>query len=143
MFLSKPVSYAVRALTYLAQHPDAGPHGSATIAEAQSIPAPFLTKILRLLTTAGFIASVRGPGGGFALVKAPEQISLLDVHSVFEGVALTDNCLLGHGKCADSTPCAVHDLWREPKKAMLAFLESTTIADLAGVTDRPKRRSKK
>jgi len=142
MLLSKPVSYAVRALTYLAHERHEGAMLSSKIAELQSIPAPFLAKILGALTTAGIVTSVRGPGGGFRLAKDPAQISLYDVHVVFEGVTLTEECLLGHGKCSDATKCAVHRMWKGPKLALMSFLEETTIADLAGSEPVSKRSGK-
>ncbi len=131
MLLSKPVGYAVRALVHLAQHQDDGPQLNARIAEEQAIPGPFLIKILSSLTTAGYVSSVRGPGGGFTLRRDPATIRLLDVLNVFEGFGLTEECLLGNGICSDETPCHVHRFWTAPKAELMEFLESTTIHHLA------------
>lgn len=43
-----------------------------------------LIKVLQKLSQGGFIASTRGPNGGFALMKEAENISLLDIFSWME-----------------------------------------------------------
>lgn len=131
MLLSKPTSYAVRALTCLAIYRNEGPILSTRIAREQSIPAQFLIKILGTLTTAGLVRSTRGPGGGFELAVDPRGISLLDVLNIFEGVTLTEVCLLGLGECSDTTACPVHHRWKTQKLEVMGFLRQTNIAELA------------
>jgi Rrf2 family protein len=143
MLLSKPVSYALRALTCLAHHRGKGVLLSSRIAAEQSIPGPFLVKILGALTTAGIVSSIRGPGGGFKLAKETEKISLYDVHTVFEGVALAEECLIGLGKCGEIPNCPVHQHWKEPKQVVNEFLKSTTIADLLNGEGKAKRPAKR
>jgi Rrf2 family protein len=43
-----------------------------------------LVKVLQKLAQGGFIASTRGPNGGFALMREAESISLLDIFSWME-----------------------------------------------------------
>lgn len=43
-----------------------------------------LIKVLQKLSRGGFIASTRGPNGGFALMQEAESISLLDIYSWME-----------------------------------------------------------
>ncbi|MBI5058805.1 Rrf2 family transcriptional regulator [candidate division KSB1 bacterium] len=131
MLLSKPTSYAIRALTCLATYRHEGPILSTRIASEQSIPAQFLIKILGTLTTAGLVRSTRGPGGGFELAVDPRTISLLDVLNIFEGVALTDECLLGLGRCSDNDSCPVHHRWKTQKLEVMGFLRQTNVAELA------------
>jgi len=131
MLLSKPVCYAIRALTCLATYRNEGPILSTRIAREQKIPAQFLIKILGLLTTAGLVRSTRGPGGGFQLAVDPRTINLLDVVNIFEGVALAEECLLGLGKCDDSAACAVHHRWKSRKLEIMGFLRQTNIGELA------------
>jgi Rrf2 family protein len=133
MLLSKPTSYAIRALTCLAVYREEGAILSSRIAEEWSIPAQFLIKIMGTLTTAGLVHSTRGPGGGFSLAADPASITLLRVLNLFEGVGLTEECLLGLGKCSDVTACAVHYRWKSPKSELMNFLSQTTIAELARI----------
>jgi Rrf2 family protein len=131
MNFSKPVSYAIRALICLARERKNEPVLSSKIAQSESLPAPYLIKVLGMLNTAGMIVATRGRGGGFALAISPKKICLYDIFVLFEGLSLTQDCLLGLGKCGEVCNCPVHDRWEVPKSQLEKFLKKTTIADLA------------
>jgi Rrf2 family protein len=135
MNFSKPVTYAVRALIHLAREGGKGPVLSSVIAHDQSLPAPYLIKVLGTLNAHGMVTAARGRGGGFTLAKDSKKISLYDVFTLFEGLALTQDCLLGLGKCGEVCHCPVHVRWEPPKGHMENFLRTTTIADLAEMRD--------
>jgi Rrf2 family protein len=60
------------------------------------------------LATAGLLNSVRGAGGGFALTKAPSEISLADVVEAVEGpIALTMCSDSNNHECALDGFCRV------------------------------------
>ena len=63
MKVSMKGDYGVRALVELAHRYGEGQVQSAAIANAQSIPEPYLDQLLTTLRRAGFIRSVRGPQG--------------------------------------------------------------------------------
>jgi len=44
-----------------------------------------VAKVMQRLSKEGYIKSMRGPTGGFVLVKKPEEISLLDLYQAIEG----------------------------------------------------------
>lgn len=151
MLLSRPTTYAVRALLYLAKQETELPILAPTIAQAEQLPAPFLAKLLRTLSEAKILSSSRGPGGGYKLAKPADKISLQDVSALFDGMSLSHECLLGYGPCLDTTPCPVHKVWGPRKQYMQDFLEQTTIAGLlaletnriAPLIDKPKRGRRK
>ena len=131
MNFSKPVTYAIRSLIHLAREGANGPILSNKIAQAESLPAPYLIKVLGILTTHGMVKASRGRGGGFSLAKNPEEINLYDIFILFEGLALTQDCLLGLGKCGEVENCPVHDKWEHTKGQIEAFLKTTAISELA------------
>lgn len=131
MIFSRPTSYAVRALVYLAHHHGKGPVLGSEIAKGEDLPAPFLAKLMRELTSSGIVIASRGPGGGFILGRDPKDISLWDVFTQYDGLALSGECLLGCGPCNEENSCYVHVEWAEPKAVLKAFLKRTSIADLA------------
>jgi Rrf2 family protein len=55
------------------------------ISERQAIPARYLEQIFQRLRRAGLILSKRGPGGGYTLARAPEEISLREIIEALEG----------------------------------------------------------
>jgi len=76
--LSKRGQYALKAVLDIAIHGDR-PVSVSQIAQRQTIPAPFLEKILLDLKQAGILSAVRGAKGGYVLKKQIKQIYLADV----------------------------------------------------------------
>jgi Rrf2 family transcriptional regulator, iron-sulfur cluster assembly transcription factor len=71
--------YSVKALLDLAFQPNYGPASVNAIANRQSLPAPFLEKLLIELRRAELVHSIRGVQGGYQLAKPPAQISLGEI----------------------------------------------------------------
>lgn len=55
------------------------------IADAQDIPQHYLEQLLVTLRKAGFVKSYRGTNGGYALAKAPSDVTVLDILTALEG----------------------------------------------------------
>jgi Rrf2 family protein len=127
MRISTKGDYGVRALIELTHHYGQGHTQSAQIAARQRIPEPYLDQLLTTLRKAGFIRSVRGPQGGHALVRAPEEIRLSEVISVLEGSLSPVSHLHDEGfQCR-----AAHEVWHRVEDATRKILDGVTIADLA------------
>lgn len=77
--------YGVRAILELAANAGRGSLQSAEIARRQRIPGPFLDQVLMTLRRAGMITSTRGPHGGHALARRPQEIRLDQVIDCLEG----------------------------------------------------------
>ncbi len=76
--LSQTCEYALRAVTCLAHHP--GEFVTASdLADATSVPADYLSKVLQQLAAAKVVQGRRGVGGGYRLAREPENITLLDI----------------------------------------------------------------
>ncbi len=85
MKLSRTVSYAVQATLQLARNNSTVPVPCSQLAAEGNMPERFLLQILRNLVTHGILRSTRGVDGGYALVRAPEDVSLLEVIEAIEG----------------------------------------------------------
>ncbi len=85
MEISRGADYAVRAVLELGAANGDARLSSAEIAERQEIAAPFLTKILTRLASAGIVSTYRGANGGVVLARAAAEISLLEVVEAIEG----------------------------------------------------------
>jgi Rrf2 family transcriptional regulator, iron-sulfur cluster assembly transcription factor len=68
--------YGVKALLDLSLQPRYGPASVNDIAARQSLPAPYLEKLLIELRRAELVHSVRGAQGGYQLARPPAQISV-------------------------------------------------------------------
>ncbi|MBI5284143.1 MAG: Rrf2 family transcriptional regulator [Chloroflexi bacterium] len=127
MRISTKGDYGVRALIELAHHYGEGPIQSAEIAARQRIPEPYLDQLLTTLRKAGFIRSVRGPQGGHALIRRPEEILLSEVIRTLEGSLSPVSHLHDEGhQCR-----AAHEVWHTVEEATQKILDGVTIGDLA------------
>jgi Rrf2 family transcriptional regulator, iron-sulfur cluster assembly transcription factor len=131
--LSQTSEHAIRAMLFLAQQPRGEPVPADRVAEALGAPANYLGKTLNTLARRGFLASARGPSGGFRLAVEPREIVLADVVSaVSDGPRPMAVCLLGNRPCRAERPCAAHARWSAVQESLWAPLSNTTVADLLG-----------
>jgi len=77
MRLTRAGEYAVRCVLYLASQGAGVLCARKEIARKMDIPDQFLGKIAQQLARAGVIEIVQGARGGFRLVVAPEELTLL------------------------------------------------------------------
>ncbi len=131
MLYSRPCEYALRALTYITTNIDMELIRAQEIAEAESLPAPFLAKLLQQLARSGILVSVKGPKGGFGLARPPKEISLLEVVSVVDGEDGFTRCAVGLAECSDTAPCPLHDTWKLLRTEILDYMAGRSLADLA------------
>ncbi len=131
--LSTTTEYALRAMAWLAQQPQAAVVLGRDLARDTDSPQAYLTKILLALRNAGLVEAIRGTGGGYRLHKPAAKILLIDIVEVFEGRNTGAACLLQHDKvCSDHDPCSGHAVWGELRQNFLRLLRSSTLADIAG-----------
>ena len=128
MRVSAKTEYACIAMLELANSYGSGdPVRIRKIAEEHGIPSRFLVQILLQLKGAGFVNSTRGAAGGYELVQAPGDISLLDVMNVIEGPDESPS-----GSAAADSPASkvLHICWREVTQVERDMLQAITFAEL-------------
>jgi Rrf2 family protein len=85
MKISTRGRYGVRLLIDLAEHLSESHVSLASVAERQGISIRYLELVAVILRRAGFIRSVKGASGGYALARRPDDIILGDALRVLEG----------------------------------------------------------
>lgn len=130
--LSQTAEHAMRAVLYLAQQGPGESVAADAIADALGAPRNYLSKTLNALAKTGIVASMRGPAGGFRLMRDPERLTLDEVVRSFGEPRARSVCLLGGKPCHDDTPCEAHFRWKAVTDEVLAPLRETTVADLLG-----------
>lgn len=135
MLFSNSCEYGLRATLYLATLGDGeegGPFVSiGTISDELDISFHFLTKTFQKLTQAGILQSQRGPKGGVALARSPEEVTLLDLVLAIDGPGLFEECVLGLPECGNRRPCPVHERWAEERERLGDMFAQRTLAELA------------
>lgn len=92
MKLSHRLEYACRVLAQLGRtHGEEKLAHIETLAAAEDIPANYLVQILNELRGAGLIVSKRGKQGGYALARAPKQITLVEIVEAVDSELLERN----------------------------------------------------
>jgi FeS assembly SUF system regulator len=128
--IAKLTDYATVLMAHLARSPQRQV-SAQQLASELGLPAPTVATLLKRLTRAGLVSSVRGAGGGYLLARAHKDISVADVITAIEGpVALTE-CALGTGSCSFEASCATRGNWRLISRAVQVALESVSLADMA------------
>ena len=108
MRLSHLADYAVVLMTAAARRPAAARLSATELAAETGVPLPTAQKLMGQLAAAGLLSSVRGAGGGFALAKAPAEISLADIVEAVEGpIALTMCSESNNHQCMLDAHCRV------------------------------------
>ena len=138
---SKGCEYALRALTYAASQKENRRFQAKDVCEKTGIPESFTRRVCQALAQGGFLQAVRGPGGGYEMIRSAEEISLRDVIEAVEGNDTFDHCVLGFPACGEKHPCPLHETWAAAKTQLLAQLEQRTLQDLADSTTRKRRRA--
>lgn len=130
MQLTREADYAVRVVLDLAQHAGDGPVPSADVARRQVIPKPFLRKVVQALARSGHVETRRGTGGGIALARDPNAITLWAVIEAIEGPISLNRCVSAPGACPLDRTCPVHPVWRRIQDLVIRELEGATVASL-------------
>lgn len=133
MKISYKTDYALKAILDLAVQSDSGKAVSIPdIAARQDIPVPFLEQIMLLLKKAGVVQSKTGKGGGFFLLKKPEEITVGEIVRLIEGPIEPIACgVRGVASgCAEEGRCAFQEVWLKVADAVSDVVDGTTFADI-------------
>ena len=130
MRLSRRARYALCGIFDLAYNGAGEPVRVQTIGERQGIPFRFLEQIFQGLRKAGLVAGKRGPGGGYVLVRRPEEITLREVVEAVEG-PLEDLGDSGTERWPES-PHRPDFLWEDLSERMAGVLGAITVSEVCG-----------
>lgn len=125
---SRTSEYALRAVLWLARHPE---HSYAVhqIAHETEIPRGYLAKVLQSLARVGMLLSQPGPHGGYRIAETTSRATLLDiVHAIDPAERI-----LGTGRSETPIDIADESLTARLRTAIRRFedeLRSITIGEM-------------
>ncbi|MBC6401606.1 MAG: Rrf2 family transcriptional regulator [Ekhidna sp.] len=133
--ISKKTKYGLKALIHVARLGYQERVHIATIAEKESIPRKFLESIMLELRKAGYLASRKGKGGGYYLLKKPDKISISEIYRLLEGPIAPVPCVSLNfyekcDDCDDEAKCKIHLLMVQVRDRILSIYNNTFISDL-------------
>jgi Rrf2 family nitric oxide-sensitive transcriptional repressor len=131
MRLTTFTDFALRALMRLAGEPTRS-FSTGEIAEEFGISRNHLAKVVRDLADSGFITTQRGVGGGFALARPAQAITLGEViRALDETSALVECFRQDGGGCALTPRCRLKARLAAAREAFLRELDKTSLAECA------------
>lgn len=139
--LSNSSQYAIRALIFLAIESEKKKWVEIKkIASELQLPMPFLSKLLQQLVKRKLLKSSKGPTGGFAFEKDPNEITLMNIITSIEGDEAMSTCYLGIKYCENGeTACPFHRRFSKICKKTNKMFVTQTFGQLAKDVKRSKK----
>ena len=123
--------YALRVMLDLAEHDKGQPVPLKDIAERQGISKKYLEIIVKDLVDGKLVKGSSGKGGGYVLLRVPEEYSVGEIVERMEGTLAPVACLQdGSEPCPRYASCATLPLWQELDQIVRDFLYQKKLSDL-------------
>lgn len=139
MKLGDGVEQAIHSVGMLAGLSEGGVLSAAALAEFHGVSTSYLLKHLQSLSSAGIVATVPGPKGGYRLARANDKITLLDIVLAVEGPQPAFRCAEIRQRGPNplpgryfTKPCGINAAMLKAEKVYRAELAKTSIADILG-----------
>ena len=129
MRLTTKGRYAVTAMLDLAFHSQERPVTLTEIAARQTISLSYLEQLFARLRKAGIVQGVRGPGGGYQLQRALNEVNIASIVEAVNEPIDSTKCG-GEANCQQDSVCLTHDLWVGLSEHIRLYLSEITLADL-------------
>lgn len=132
MRITQEDDYALRVVLYLYRYGMGKRIEAKAISSHENVPPRFLLKLLRKLAAAGIIESYKGYGGGYAITKPPETVSILDVLEAVEGPVVINKCLADESACnaGRAKTCQMHRALNSVQQKLIDELASINFGKL-------------
>ena len=135
MKISTRGRYGIRLLLDLAEHADEPHVALASVAERQKISARYLEQVAVILRRSGYIRSVKGASGGYALARDPASIVIGDALRVLEGdMLIVDPLRQGETENAVRR-CLRRVVYDRLNERIAAVVDGLTVASVIGTVD--------
>ena len=127
--------YGLRALAVLAENYGKAPVSAKQISEQEDISPSFLEQLMAQLRRKGIIKGVRGPGGGFRLMRPPSRIRISEIVEALEGPVLVSKCIgskdnLSVEQCERYEDCPAVPLLKNLERDLTMVLKSYKLSDM-------------
>jgi len=130
--LSKLTDYAVVVLIRLSS--GAAVQTVPQIAQSTGVPEPTVAKVLKALSAAGLVLSLRGARGGYRLTQSLGEIPVSRVIAAIDGPIALTACVEGSGTvCSTQHHCPVSGRWNLVNGAIQTALDNISLGDMAMV----------
>ncbi|MBS0263037.1 MAG: Rrf2 family transcriptional regulator [Planctomycetes bacterium] len=129
MKLSRKSDYALRALMSLVANYGKGPVSVRELAEQNDISRKFLENIMLEMKAQGWVQSISGRDGGFALARSPEQITMGQVVRHFDGILAPITCVstTHYEPCSQEGHCRFRRVLLDIRNYIAKVMDAATL----------------
>ncbi|MDR0601674.1 MAG: Rrf2 family transcriptional regulator [Treponema sp.] len=135
MKISTRGRYGTRLLIDLAEHAGEDHVSLASAAARQNISIRYLEQVAVILRRSGFIRSVKGASGGYALARRPEDINMGEVLRILEGDMLVVDPPIPGTKETKIQRCIRLTVFDRINDRIAAVIDRKTLASVTGTVD--------
>lgn len=123
--------YAIRFMIDLAEHATDAPVPLDETAARQDISKKYLEIVVKLLVKGKLVKGTSGKGGGYRLMRKPEEYTVGEILELAEGTLATVACLDDDAKpCPRKTFCKTLPMWKKFDSIVHDYFFNITIEDL-------------
>lgn len=123
--------YAIRIMIDLAQNSDGESIPLKDIAQRQDLSKKYLEIIVKDMVKGGLIEGTSGKGGGYRLLRKPEEYSVGEVLELMEGTLSSVACLAAEtNDCPKRSVCHTLPMWIEYDNMVHDFFYGKKLSDL-------------
>lgn len=135
MYLSPAARQALMGLRVLGKAPFGEYRLVGQIAREACLPVNASAKIFQRLSRRGVLVSQRGPGGGYALAKPPEETLISEIMQAVQDIIPGGrHCLLGNSQCDEGPFCLIHQVIAKADRFVLEEFRALTLRQLSDST---------
>ncbi len=123
--------YAIRVMIDLAEHETGSYIPLKDIAARQGISKKYLEIIVKSMVAGGLLVGASGKGGGYKLVRKPEEYTVGEIIELMEGSLASVSCLTNDAlPCPRAAVCQTLPLWEEYDRLTHDFFYGKYLSDL-------------
>ena len=123
--------YAIRVMIDLAKNDNGRYIPLKDVAARQEISKKYLEIIVKDMVSGGLLVGASGKGGGYRLLRKPEEYTIGEIIELMEGSLSTVACLAdGAAPCPRAAGCETLPLWAEYDKLTRDFFYGKRLSDL-------------
>ncbi len=141
MKLSTQGQHAIMAMLTLAINDDERTVRLSDIAGQQGISLSYLEQVFAKLRQKGLVEGIRGPGGGYRLARATDEISLAEIARVAESEeeTVTTKPAKSGNQAQHKEQVLVQQMWDNLSHRFYDFLGDITLASLLEGHNKPRK----
>ena len=140
MKLTARVRYATRFIMELAFNAGESTVKTSEVSIRQGISMKYLEQLMRPLKEGKIIDSVRGPKGGYTLVKSVDDITLGEIARIFEGPPETVEQVESAAEFTERQDYEIRKAWQAATQALYEKLDEISINSLIACTRKQERK---